>query len=51
MSCGDWICDSEDIAVVQCGVMTDNGNTYECGDCIRKHESVATFNLNKESQE
>ncbi len=43
MGCGDWILDSEDIAVVRCGIMTDNGNIYECGDCIRKHESEATL--------
>lgn len=43
MGCGEWILDSEDIAVVQCGVTTDNGYTYQCGDCIKTLESHATL--------
>lgn len=38
MPCGTWILDSEEIAVCECGVLTDSGNIYYCGDCIRKRE-------------
>ena len=47
MSCGSWIIDSEEIAVCKCGILTDNGNVYYCGDCIRRKESVAMLNNNK----
>jgi hypothetical protein len=43
MGCGGWILDSEDIAVVQCGIITDNGYVYQCGDCIRKSESYVSL--------